>query len=229
MRLNFILSGESPWGWHLLSIVKHVSVAVLLGLLVWKLLRDRVAALLAGTLFALHPAQTESVAWVSVPDPLMSIAILGAVLLYLRYTQRESPNGQTGAARPHRKSRKQAQGRSQARRSQERPSAVCLYAAAVACLAALMAKETAIVLPAIVFAVTLLTPGYKRTTEVTPARHGVRGRVFSALGETLPFLAATLVYLLLRLNALGGQISPLTRHLPGAQSSSPGPQLFGSM
>ena len=55
MRLNFILSGESAWGWHLLCILKHVSVAVLLGLLVWKLLRDQIAALLAGTLFALHP------------------------------------------------------------------------------------------------------------------------------------------------------------------------------
>jgi len=214
MRLNFTLSGESPWGWHLLSVVKHVSVAVLLGLLVWKLLRDRVAALLAGTLFALHPAQTESVAWVSVPDPLMSVAILGAVLLYLRYTQRESPNGQTHTARPLRKSRKQVQGQSQARRSQARPSAVWLYASAVACLAALMAKETAIVLPAIVFAVTLITPADNRTREVAPARHGIWVRVVSPLRETLPFLAATLIYLLLRLNALGGQISPLTQHLP---------------
>jgi hypothetical protein len=56
MRLNFILSGDSPWGWHFLSIVKHVVVAILLGLLVWKLLRDRAAAFIAGTLFALHPA-----------------------------------------------------------------------------------------------------------------------------------------------------------------------------
>ena len=85
LRMNFILSGTSPWGWHLLSIVKHVSVAILLGLLVWKLLRDRVAALIAGTLFALHPAQTESVAWVTVPDPLMSAAVLGSLLLYLTY------------------------------------------------------------------------------------------------------------------------------------------------
>jgi hypothetical protein len=72
-----------------------------------------------------------------------------------------------------------------------------------------MAKETAIVLPAIVFAVTLITTG-----EVAPARHCVGVRVVSALRETLPFLAATLVYLLLRLNALGGQISPPTQHLP---------------
>src|SRR5437763_182646 len=75
----------SPWGWHLLSIVKHLVVAALLGLVVWRLLRDRVAVLIASTLFVLHPAQAESVAWVTVPDPLMSIGILGSVLLYLRY------------------------------------------------------------------------------------------------------------------------------------------------
>ncbi len=98
-RLNFILSGVSPWGWHLLSVVKHVSVAVLLGLLVWKLLRDRAAALIAGTLFVLHPAQTESVAWVTVPDPLMSAAVLGSLLLYLRYAEDRSAHGKTGPGR----------------------------------------------------------------------------------------------------------------------------------
>src|SRR3974390_518703 len=83
MRINFILSETSPWGWHLLSIAKHALVATLLGLLVWKLLRDRAAALMAATLFALHPVQTESVAWVTVPDPLMSAGVLGTVLLSL--------------------------------------------------------------------------------------------------------------------------------------------------
>ena len=85
MRVNFVLNDLSPWGWHLLSIMNHTAVALLLGLLAWRLLRDRAAGLLAATLFALHPAQTESVAWVTVPDPLMSIGILGSLLLYLRY------------------------------------------------------------------------------------------------------------------------------------------------
>src|SRR5579871_839559 len=69
MRINFVLSALSPWGWHLLSIAKHVSVAALLGMLAFKLLGDPTSALLAATLFALHPAQTESVSWVTVPDP----------------------------------------------------------------------------------------------------------------------------------------------------------------
>ena len=32
LRINFILSAMSPWGWHLLSVVKHLAVAVLLGM-----------------------------------------------------------------------------------------------------------------------------------------------------------------------------------------------------
>src|SRR5580704_4542513 len=93
MRLNFILNGLSPWGWHLLSITKHAAVVVLLGLLAWKLVHDRFAALIAATLFALQPAQVESVAWVTVPDPLMSAGVLCTVLLYFRYT-RAFPEGQ---------------------------------------------------------------------------------------------------------------------------------------
>src|SRR5215467_10169252 len=40
MRLNYLVNGLSAWGWHLLSIAKHAFVAVLLGILAWKLLRD---------------------------------------------------------------------------------------------------------------------------------------------------------------------------------------------
>jgi len=211
MRLNFILSGMSSWGWHLLSVVKHVSVAVLLGLLVWKLLRDRVAALIAGTLFALHPAQTESVAWVTVPDPLMSAAVLGTLLLYLRYAERASADGQRHARKSHKKSRKQIRGK-----SKDDPSATWLIASAAACLAALMAKETAIVLPAVLFAMALIMPFGKPSWEEAAnggsASFGVR--LLSAFRQILPFLGVTVVYLLLRLNALEGRISSLTQHLP---------------
>ena len=107
MRINFILSAMSPAGWHALSIAKHLAVAVLLGLLVLRLLRDRIAALVAGGLFALHPAQTESVAWVTVPDPLMSAALLVSLLLYLEYGECRSARARFSAEKIRRKSRKQ--------------------------------------------------------------------------------------------------------------------------
>jgi len=198
LRLNFILSEMSPWGWHFLSIVKHVSAAILLGLLIWRLLRNRVAALMAGTLFALHPAQTESVAWVTVPDPLMSAAVLGSVLLYLRYEDNTSADSQ----HPGRKS-----GRAARKITRSRPSVAWLIASAAVCLAALLTKETAIVLPAVFFGLAL-------TKDVEPGGvgGGLGNRLLRAFREILPFLGATAVYLLLRLQVLG-QLGAQTQHL----------------
>jgi hypothetical protein len=198
LRINFILSAVSPGGWHLLSIAKHMAVAVLLGLLVLRLLRDRVAALIAATLFALHPAQIESVAWVTVPDPLMSAGILGALLLYLRWVV-DLPGSQVH----ERKSRKTARTRKAAQ-----PRAFWLIASATVCFAALLAKETAIVLPVLIFALALLMP----RGENGNADFGVR--LVQALRQTVPFLCVTVFYLLMRLNALGGKLGSPTQHLP---------------
>ena len=198
LRINFILSESSPWGWHLLSITKHMAVAVLLGLLVLRLLRDRVAALVAATLFTLHPAQVESVAWVTVPDPLMSVGILGAVLLYLRWVV-DLPGSQAH----ERKSRKAAR-----TKRATQPGALWLIASAAVCFAALLTKETAIVLPALIFALALLMP----RGENGNADFGVR--LAPALRQTIPFLCVTVFYLLMRLNALGGKLGSPTQHLP---------------
>jgi hypothetical protein len=209
MRLNFIFNGMSSWGWHLLSILTHVSVAILLGLLVWKLLRDRVAAFIAGTLFALHPAQTESVAWVTVPDPIMSVAILGTLLLYLRYAEKLTPTTPFQVEKLKRKSRRQA------REPAGRPSRWIIASTAM-CLAALMAKETAIVLPAVLLVMALVLPSTFPSNKVHPKeieRTALQLRFVSAFRHTLPYFSATAVYLLLRVNALNGQLSPLTQHL----------------
>ncbi len=206
LRLNFILCEASSWGWHLLSVVKHLLAAVLLSLLVWRLLRDRLAALVAGTLFALHPAQTESVAWVTVPDPLMAGALLASLLLYFKYAER----AQSDAGKSHRKSRKQTRSKSALR-----SSAAWLIAALAAFMAALMAKETAIVWPAVLLAMTLVVP-FDKPDEVktSPGKDtSLRGRLRSAIGEVVPFLVVVLVYLFFRFRALGGHFSPATQHL----------------
>ncbi len=210
MRTNFILSELSPWGWHLLSVAKHLAVAGLLGLLAWKLLRDRTAALLAATLFALHPAQTESVAWVTVPDPLMSAGVLGTLLLYLRHT--ESP-----AQDPNGKSRKGSRAK-----SSPQTSFVWLMAAAAAYFLSLLAKETAIVLPVVIVVLAFFNPPSetplpargKRKAESSNA--GLRIRLTYALRQIVPFALVTLFYLLLRLNALTGKLSSRTQQLPGS-------------
>lgn len=198
LRINFILSAMSPWGWHLLSIVKHLAVAVLLGLLVLRLLRDRIAALVAATLFALHPAQTESVAWVTVPDPLMSAAILGALLLYLRWIA-VVPQGRSH----ERTSRKSARSRKAAQ-----PQMYWLVASAAVCFAALLAKETSIIFPVLIFALQLLVPRGENGDA------DFRVRLRRALRHTVPFLCVTGLYLLMRFHALGGKLASRTQSLP---------------
>ena len=198
LRINFILSAMSPWGWHLLSIVKHLAVAVLLGLMVLRLLRDRIAALIAASLFALHPAQNESVAWVTVPDPLMSAAILGALLLYLRWIA-VVPQGQSH----ERKSRKTARSRKAAQ-----PQLYWLVTSAAVCFAALLAKETSIIFPVLIFALPLLVPRGENGDA------DFRVRLRRALRQTVPFLCVTGLYLLMRFHALGGKLASRTQSLP---------------
>jgi protein O-mannosyl-transferase len=211
LRLNFILAGASPWGWHLLSIAKHAAAAFLLGLLAWRLLRDRMAAVIAGALFALHPAQAESVAWVTVPDPLLCIATLTAILCYLKHAEPSSPDPSLLSGKLNRKARKQAQAK-----PTPVPSPLWLIASVAAFFVALLAKETAAILPAVFFSLALLrTPSNKASAETPPSQEtlSLRARVLFALRETLPFLAAAAFYFGLRLYVLGGHLAPLTQNL----------------
>lgn len=191
LRLNAMLSGMSPWGWHLLSIGKHLTVAILFGILTWKLLRDRIAALIAATLFVLHPAHTESVAWVTVPDPLMSAAVLGGLLLYFSYVENVQ-------SKPEKRRSKQSGSR--------RNSRMWWIASALCCLIALLSKETALVLPAIIFAISMVFGKQDAPINLRP-------RFLRALRESVPFIVVTVIYFLLRFHALSGRLGTLTQHL----------------
>ena len=200
VRINFVLAGLSSWGWHLLSIAKHIAVAVLLGMLAWKLLRDWLAAFAAAALFALHPAQAESVSWVTVPDPLMALGILAALLFYLRYVNSAAPPSQ-----PRKKSRKKSAA------APERPL-VWMLASTASYFAALLCKETSIIFPVVIFAFALslaeTPPGTRPTGE------DFRIRLLRALRHTAPFICVTALYLLMRINAFAGTLGSATQHLP---------------
>jgi protein O-mannosyl-transferase len=209
MRISFLLSALSPWGWHLLSIAKHVAVAALLGTLTWRLLRDSTAALLAAALFALHPAQTESVSWVTVPDPLMSAGVLAALLCYLRYLEADV---RTGEQTPRRKSRKTHERKTHERKT-PRPSIAWLAASVAAYFAALLAKETAIIFPAVIVGLNV---------SLKPTLDSPKGRGRSAIASTsvldafrhvVPFLCVTVLYLAMRFSALGSTLGAATQHL----------------
>jgi hypothetical protein len=72
-------------GFSLFNIVFHAMNAALLFLIGEALFRDRRAAFVAALLFALHPAATEAVTYISGrSSSLMALFYLGALLAYLR-------------------------------------------------------------------------------------------------------------------------------------------------
>ncbi len=91
---QFHLFGLHPWGYHLTSIVLHALVCYLVFQIALRLSGSRRVALFAGTLFALHAAHVEAVAWISAfAEPLAAVFILLGFLLYLGY--RDQRNGKS--------------------------------------------------------------------------------------------------------------------------------------
>ena len=127
--VEYHLWGTHPFGYHLDNVLLHALNAVL----VWLLLRELrlPGAWLAAAIFALHPIQVESVAWIAERKNVLSGAFfLTALLAYLRGTL-------------------QPQERSSARRE--------WYSCAAACLlfvAALLSKTATCSLPAVAFLLT---------------------------------------------------------------------------
>jgi tetratricopeptide (TPR) repeat protein len=93
--LDFSLWHLDPLGWHLTNIFLHAVNGLLVYLLAFKLLEDRLGeaavrtALAAALLFALHPIHIESVAWISGrTDILATMFFIPAFLSFIMYEER---------------------------------------------------------------------------------------------------------------------------------------------
>ena len=84
-RLDILLGGLNPRGFHVSSVLTHVRVAWALFGLVHTLGGDRRTALFAALLFVVHPLHTEAVAYIAGrADPLAALFLLAALILAIR-------------------------------------------------------------------------------------------------------------------------------------------------
>lgn len=129
-RLQYVVFGLHPWGWHLCTVLCHTGVTLLVYCVAVRLLADRLAALFAALIFGLHPAHAEGVAWVSgVTEPLFAVFLLASYLCYLN-KRRDPTHAQIYLT-----------------------ASLVLYG--LACLS----KETALVLPLVIVACEILWSG----------------------------------------------------------------------
>lgn len=79
------LFGPMAYGFHLVSLILHVIAVLLVFAVAERVTRDRVWALAAGTLFAVHPIHTESVAWIAaVTDVELTVFALLTFYFFVR-------------------------------------------------------------------------------------------------------------------------------------------------
>ncbi len=99
LRLNNLVFGHEPSGWHFTTILLHLAVTGLVYWLAAKLLRNRVGGLIAALVFGLHPIHVEAVGWVSgVTEPLGAVFFLGSFLCYLKARDQEGQSGWISAS-----------------------------------------------------------------------------------------------------------------------------------
>ncbi len=179
------LFGFKPWGWHLINVLLHalnsVVVFITASLLIKELngLRKRpysgplgaeFFAFTAALIFAVHPVNTEVVN-VCVPDLLLLLFMFLSFYLYMK-----------------------AQGAGVGENREVRLKKTCYRLSVASFFMATLAKETALVLPAI-----MVLYDYTKDRRID---------IKETVKRLLPYGAAAVVYILIRKYSLKGVVSP---------------------
>lgn len=205
--INRSVLGLNPTAWHMVTVLTYLATVAMVYWLARTLLKDPITAGIAALVFGLCPLHIETAAWVcGASEPILALFFIPSFLFYL-------------------KSRRASQSQSSSRFEGFKWIALStiFYAAA------LFAKETAIILPAVIAGYELIGPA----TEIdgsTPGASGSGGlldRVLKALKRLVPFIAVSIVYLIIRSAVLGHVIYTLVK-LPAVTKLLTVPSLLGA-
>jgi tetratricopeptide (TPR) repeat protein len=201
LRLNHCLFDLNPMGWHLAAILLHVLVVWLVYLLAAQALSDKIAAGFAAAIFAVHPVNLESVAFVSgATETLEAVFFLGCMLCFLKGSRwPEAGKGNRGPEAAH--------------RNLWRAAALLLFALA------LLTKETALILPLFLLIYELRSRGFK-VSELGTWK--VKRETFLLLS---PYAVLLAVYLAVRSIALHG-MAPGMKHATPATAIATWPAVL---
>jgi len=175
LRLNDALFGLHAWGWHLTSVLAHVAVTYLVYRLCLRLTGDGWVAGAAGLLFGLHPVHVEAVADITSIQEPLSTLFILGAMLTFGRSREAGPRLDWLAA------------------------SLALTAAA------LLSKESGMVLPILVsgFAWIYRGTGGREVALVEGRARPLEG-LRSALAASIPFWVVILLYVPLRIRALKG-------------------------
>jgi len=177
LTANYKFFGLNPFYWHAVVIGLHLLCCVLLYFLVLRLTENKWVTVVAMLLFGLHPAHVESVAWVSgATDPLSAALLLGSLLCYLKH------------------------------RDSGTPAVGWRWASLLLASLAVLAKESAIMIPAIIFSHQWIFSESERPK---------KAKLWSSLRAATPYLGISLLFLVARTLALHG-LAPSRRGGLGA-------------
>jgi Flp pilus assembly protein TadD len=197
LRVNDMLFGLHPRGWHVTSMFAHLAVTYLVYRLAFRLTQDGWVAAVAGFLFGLHPVHAEAVADItSIQEPLSTLFILAAVLAFARGLELKERNGPGLAAES---------------RAPRHSTIGWTAAALIFTAAALLTKENGLLVPVLIFAWTWIY-GLAGGGEAGAATKSLFAKFKSALMATIPFWLVVFAYIPARIHALKGfahMVTPL--------------------
>jgi hypothetical protein len=162
---DYFLWELNPFGYHLTDLVLHILASVSVFFLIRLLTHGRQAVALMGALiFTIHPILVETVFTNARHDILATLFLLVSFILWLKYVATPSP------------------------RAGYRRSSLIFY------ILALGAKETAVILPFLIFAYFMLFPPFPGGS--------VRARFFEALKGSLGYFLITFAFVAWRAHVL---------------------------